>query len=331
MLHPRHSLPGRFVAGVGALFAILAIGLPAQGQDYPNRPIRMFVGYPAGGSVDGVARRIAPFLQKELGQSVVVENRAGAGGVVAAAAVAKSEPDGYTLIMQASPTQTISPFMIASMPFDPLKDYSAISGVVETSFALVITRNSPARTLAEFITLAKANPGKLTYATSGAGSSAHLATELFQKMSGTNLLHVPYKGVAPIMTDLLSGRVDISFVGAGTVAGQAKAGQVRVLGISTKARTPVLPEVPTIAEAGVPGFDISNWNGIEGPPGLSPAIVARLNTAVRNALADPALAKAYLDAGYRLIPSAPEEMAAKIRTEHALWGGVIKSLNLKPE
>lgn len=313
------------------LLMFLCAAPPAWSQNYPVRPVYVVVGYAPGGPVDIVARRIAPYMQQELGQALVVENKPGAGGVVGAAGVARAEADGYTLILQASPTQTIAPFLNASLPFDPLKDYSPISSLVETGFALAINKDFPARNLQELIAYARANPNKVNFGTSGVGSSAHLASELLKKMSGTEMLHVPYKGASAALADVIAGTVTFTFIGIGDVVGQVKGGQVRAIGVSTAVRSPALPDVPTIAEGGLKGFDMSNWFGLEGPPGLGAAVTARLNAAARKSLADPALAKQFADMAYRVIPSSPDEMAEKIRTEYRFWGGMIKSLGLKPE
>lgn len=316
-----------------ARFAVLlGVASWAEAQAFPDRPIVVQVGFAAGGPVDNVARTLAAFMARDLGQPVVIENRPGAAGLIAAAAVARAKPDGHTLILQASPTQTVAPFLNANVAFDPLKDYSPISGAVETAFALVIHKDHAARDLRELVAYARANPGKLTFASSGAGSSSHLAAEMLRKMTGTEIVHVPYKGTAPALTDVVAGQVAILFMGVGDVAPFVRSGRVRALGISTKARSAALPDVPTIDEAGVPGFDVNNWFGLEGPPGLAAPVVARLNGSVRRALADPAIARQLVEQqSYRLIPSTPDEMSRRIQAEYATWSAVIRSLNLRPE
>ena len=301
-------------------------------QAYPAKPIAVAVGFGAGGPVDSVARQLGTFMAKDLGQPVVVENRPGAAGIVAAAAVAKARPDGYTLILQASPTQTVAPFLNANIAFDPLKDYSPISGVVETAFVLLIAKDHPAKNVRELIQYAKAKPKEVNFGSSGIGSSSHLAAEMLKKMAGVDMTHVPYKGNAAAITDILGGQLTLLFSGVGDAVPFVKSGRIRALGISTDVRSAAMPDVPTVAESGVPGFNVNNWFGLEGPPALPAAVTATLNASVRKALADPAIARVLVEQQYyRLIPSTPEEMAARVQSEYAAWSGVIKALDIKPQ
>lgn len=311
------------------VLACFSAGAQAQSGSYPARPVKVLVGYEAGGSVDTVARRMAAQLQTELGQSFVVENKPGAGGVLSAAQLAKAPADGYTIALQASPTRTIAPFFNSNIAFDPLKGYTPISSVVETGFAVLVTPDFPARTLPEMIAHLKAHPGKVAYGTAGVGSSVHLATEVFMKATGTQMLHVPYKGVAPVLNELVAGRLQVTFMAVGTAMTQIKAGKVRALAVTSSQRDPGLPDLPTVSEAGVPGFEASNWHGFEGPPGLPRDVVDKLNAAIRKALSNPTLVKTFADSSLNVIPSTPETMGARLAREYAMWGDVIKTLDTK--
>ncbi len=301
----------------------------AQSQTYPTRPVRVIVGYAAGGPVDTAARRIAPYMQKDLGQPVVVENRPGAGGVVGSDFVAKAEPDGYVLVFTASPTQTMSPHLQKTMPFDPLKDYTPISGVVGFATLLVVGKDFPTTTVGQLVAYAKANPDKVSFGSAGIGASNHLSGELLKKMSGTSMLHVPYKGNAPALTDVIGGKITFMFNSVGDSLGFVNGGQVRALAVSSKERSRALPGVPTMIESGMPGFDVTAWYALEGPPRLPAAIVNRLNIAVRASLADPVLSKQFFDLGYDVMPSSPDELAARVKADYDLWSGVAKGLNIE--
>ena len=311
-----------------ASLLLLSLASTAQSQSYPTRSVRMIVGYAAGGPVDTSARRVAPYMQKDLGQPVVVENRPGAGGVVGSDFVAKAEPDGYVLVFTASPTQTMSPHLQKTMPFDPLKDYTPISGIVAFATLLVVGKDFPATNVGQLVAYAKANPDKVSFGSAGIGASNHLSGELLKKMSGTNMLHVPYKGNAPALTDVIGGKITFMFNSVGDSLGFVNSGQVRALGVSSKERSRTLPNVPTMIEAGMPGFDVTAWYALEGPPRLPPAIVNRLNIAVRASLADPVLSKQFFDLGYDVMPSSPDELAARVKADYDLWSGVAKELKI---
>ena len=308
---------------------LLSLASTAQSQSYPTRSVRMIVGYAAGGPVDTSARRVAPYMQKDLGQPVVVENRPGAGGVVGSDFVAKAEPDGYVLVFTASPTQTMSPHLQKTMPFDPLKDYTPISGVVGFATLLVVGKDFPTTTVGQLVAYAKANPDKVSFGSAGIGASNHLSGELLKKMSGTSMLHVPYKGNAPALTDVIGGKITFMFNSVGDSLGFVNGGQVRALAVSSKERSRALPGVPTMIESGMPGFDVTAWYALEGPPRLPAAIVNRLNIAVRASLADPVLSNQFFDLGYDVIPSSPDELAARVKADYDLWSGVAKGLNIE--
>jgi len=314
----------------GTLLLALAMASPAwaQAPAYPSKAVRVFVGYAAGGPVDNAFRRIAPAFSKELGQSVVIENRAGAGGVLAADAVAKAEPDGYTLIFQASPTVTMTPHMMKSVPFDPIKDFTPISMVVGFATTLVVNKDFPARNLQQLIAYARANPGKVSYGSAGIGASNHLSGELLAKRANLTMIHAPYKGNALALTDVISGQLSFMFNSIGDSVGFLEKGQLRALAVSSKARSRVLPDVPTMIESGVPDFDVTAWYALQAPPRLPRPIVNRLNTAIGRALADPTVAKQFHDIGYDVMPGTPEELAATVQADFERWGPVARSIKI---
>ena len=314
--------------GVAALMACAAACAAAQAPAYPNKAVRVFVGYAAGGPVDNAFRRIAPAFSKELGQSVVVENRAGAGGVLAADAVAKAEPDGYTLIFQGSPTVTMTPHMMKSVPFDPIRDFTPISMAVGFATVLVVNKDLPVRDVQQLIAYARANPGKVSYGSAGIGASNHLSGELLAKRANLQMIHAPYKGNALALTDVISGQLSFMFNSIGDSIGFIQKGQVRPLAVSSKARSRALPDVPTMIETGVPDFDVTAWYALQGPPRLPRPIVNRLNTAIRGALADPTVARQFNDIGYDVMPSTPEELAAIVQADYERWSPVARSIKI---
>ncbi len=319
-----------FHYGLGVAILVTAM-MPtlAGAQPYPNRPVRIVVGYPAGGPVDVTARFIVPGLQKSLGQPVVIDNRGGASGTVGADHVAKAAPDGHTLFFSASATRAINPHVQKNMPFDALKDYTPISLVVNASNALVVAQDNPARTVGELITYAKANPERVTFGSAGIGASNHLSGELLQKVTDTRMVHIPYKGNAPSMADVMGGKITFMFDAISTAASAAKGGRARVLAVASPTRSRALPDIPTMAEAGITNFDVPNFYGFEGPPGLPAPIVARLNAAMREALADPDIAKRLIDGGYDLAPGTPEDYAAKVKATYDHWARVTAGMKFE--
>ena len=253
---------------VAIAFAVLAPG--AQAQSYPDKPIRLVCPFPPGGAVDIASRAVAHELTQILGQPVTVDNRPGAGGNIGADIAAKSAPDGYTLLMTTSGIMAINPALYSKLPFDTIKDFAPVSMVVLLNNVLVVNPSLPVKSVKELIALAKARPGKLTYASSGNGTSIHLSAELFKSMTGVDMLHIPYKGSAPAITDLLGGQVDMMFDNIPSSLPQIKAGKLRALAVTGAKRSPLMPDVPTIAEAGVPGYDSYVWFGIVGPPARRP-------------------------------------------------------------
>lgn len=342
--HARNTVRARPLAGeptrralmrhaLAALVTVAAV-LPAQAsaQDaFPSRPIRLVVAYAPGGPVDGAARIFAPLLSQKLGQQVVVENKPGAGGIIGADMVAKAPPDGYLLHFVASPPLTISPHIQRKIPFDPLKDLQPISMMVDYANVLVVNNDTPARSVPELIAYAKANPGKVTYGSAGVGGSNHLSGELLAHMSGTQMLHIPYKGNNPAMVDVIGGKITMMFDITGTATNYVRGGKVRALAVTSAKRNRSLPEVPTMIESGLAGYDVVGWFGIVGPAALPRPIVDKLNQAARQVLADPALIERLQGLGYEPRPTTPEEFQSVIRKDFDLWGKVVRDAKIERE
>ena len=318
-------------ARLATLFAVplLLAGLGLQAQPYPSRPVRLIVPYPPGGASDLHARHLAAKMS-DLGQPIVIENRVGAGGNVAFDYVAKAAPDGYTLLWGAG-SMTVAPALTANLPFDVVKDYAPISLVVVVQNVLMVPANSASKTVADLIAAAKAQPGKLNYASAGAGGIPHLTMELLKSMTGTDIAHIPYKGDSPALTDLIAGRVDMYFA---TIAGgiqHIKSGKVRALGVSAKKRAVTLPEVPTLDEAGVPGYEVVSWFGILAPAGTPREIVNLLHGHIVKAVAQPDLREKYVGLGSEPTTNTPQEFQALIRDSVAKFAQIAKGAGIKPE
>ena len=288
-------------------------------------PIRLLVGYAPGGPVDAAARLFAPALARELGQSVVVENRPGAGGVLAGDLVAKAAATGQVLFFGASPTITISPHVLKSMPFDPLRDLTALAPILSYANVLVVNKEQPFKTVADLQTYARANPGKVSYGSAGMGGSNHLSGELFARRVGAQLTHVPYKGNAPAMTDVIGGQLTMMFDIIGTGRNYVNTGRVRALAVTSRERNPSLPDVPTLRESGL-DFDVGGWYGLYGPPQLSAEQVTRLNDATRRALAQDELRAKLIEQGYDLWVGAPAALTERATRELTLWGSVTQGM-----
>lgn len=324
---PRSPSPRRRLLLPVVLFAALAApAASALAQDYPARAITLLVGYAPGGPVDAAARIVAPALAARLGQSVVIDNKGGASGTIAAAANAKAAPDGYTLFFAASATQTISPHVQRRLPYDSLKDYTPIALLVNAPNVLIINKDQAIPSIGALIAFAKAHPGKVSFGSAGLGASNHLAGELLKKLTGTDMLHVAYKGNAPAMADVMGGQISFMFDAVSTGAAAVTGKRVAALAVTSAQRHPLLPDVPTMAEAGISNFPEGSFYALEGPPGMPAAIVARLNTAVRAVLADPTIAKRLADAGYEVTPSSPEQLATRVKSEYERWGQVSQGL-----
>ncbi len=316
-----------FIASV-----LLTFG-PAQaqtGESYPSKPVRLILPFPPGGATEVLGRLIAERLTAGLGQPVVVENRGGAGGNVGAEAAAKSAPDGYTLVLVA-PSLAISPSLYTKLNYDPVKDLAPISLVGTVPNVLVTDPKLPVQNLSEFIALAKSKPGGMNFGSGGSGTSNHLGGELFNIVAGVKLVHVPYKGVNLAMNDVLSGRIQLVVIGVPIAAPHIKAGRLRALGIVAPQRSPILPDVPTVAEAGLPNFEVTTWYGVLAPAGTPRPIINRLNAELVRAMHAPEMKERLASIGTDPKTSTPEEFADYIRQEIAKWGKVIREAGLKAD
>ncbi len=314
-----------------ALAAALAMAANASAQTYPSRPVTVVVGFAPGGGTDTVARVMQRKLGEYLGQTIVVENRAGAGGTIAATVVAKTEPDGYTILLATIAALAINPHLNSKLPYKPLVDFAPISMATVSGNVLVVNPSVQAKTLAEYVKEANSKPGGMAYGTSGIGSAGNLAGELFRLTAKANLVHVPYKGGGPAMSDLLGGQIPSVFASATTATPQVKSGKLRALGSTGAKRSAALPEVPTIAEQGYPGYQATNWYAYVAPARTPKDIVARLNREIVKTLNDPATHEAILKQGEEPTPSTPEELAQHMASEYATWGRVIKEAGIPKE
>ncbi|HZQ73539.1 MAG TPA: tripartite tricarboxylate transporter substrate binding protein [Burkholderiales bacterium] len=309
--------------------AVLWVSLwlsPAFGQSYPAKPLKLIVPFSAGGSSDVLARGVARQLGEQLGEPVVVENRAGAGGMIALEYVAKQSPaDGYTVLFGTIGTNGIGPALYRHLAFDPVKDLAPVSSLHTLPNVLLVNAGVPAATVAELIALAKARPGQLTFASAGSGSASHLSGELLKSATGIDILHIPYKGGGTAMPDVLSGQVSMMIETVTSALSAVRSGKVRALAVTTAQRWPSLPDVPTMIEAGVPGFEITSWTGLFAPAATPRPIVARLNAELVKAAHDPAYTKQMATLGVEAISSTPEEFAAFVQSEVAKWGRAIQS------
>ena len=319
---------------LGALLATTAAGTagrPAGAQDrYPSMPIRLVIPFPPGGGADAVARPLAPLMTETLGQPIVIDNRGGANGNIGAEIVAKAPADGYTLLL-ANSSLTISGGLYRKLPFDPLADFSPISLVGVTPSLLATNPSVPARTVKEFVELAKARPGKLSYGSSGIGSTMHLGAALLQSMAGLETVHVPYKGGGPAIADALSGQTDFIFVNPVAVLAQIRAGKLNALAVTSKKRLAILPDVPTFEESGYPGLVSSTFYGLLGPAGLPREVVMRLNAAVVAAVARKELADQLVALGYEMESNTPEQFAAFLRDDSDQWLRLIRMTGASAE
>jgi tripartite-type tricarboxylate transporter receptor subunit TctC len=291
----------------------------AQQTSWPTRPIRMLIGYPAGGATDVAGRLLAEQLGRRLGQQIVVENRAGAGGTVAANAVVRSEPDGYTLLLAASPEVSIEPITMKALPYDPVKDLQPITLVGQVPFFLVVNPSLPVHTLDEFITYVKARPGQLNYSSFGNNTSNHLAGELFKLLTGTKSVHVPYKGSGPSIVDLMAGQVQYTFDTPPAVLAQVRAGKLRALAVAAPHRLASAPDVPTFAEAGLPAFTGGTWFGLLAPAKTPHAIIERVNAEAVAVLNSPDFVKTFSDRGIVASPQTPEAFGRFVQSEVNKW------------
>ena len=326
------------LARVAAVYAVVCAAAwlgatPARAQgaaNYPNKPVKLIVPFAPGGFTDVTARILGQKLTAALGQNFIIENKAGAGSTIGTDFVAKSAPDGYTLVMVSS-THVISPWLYKNMPYDPIKSFTPVGKLVDSAYVLLINPKVPANNVQEFIKLAKAAPDTIHYASSGNGSAQHLMGGLFVNMTGAPLKHVPYRGSAGATTDLVSGVVQSSFAGVPNALSQVPQGRLKALAVTTAKRIPQLPDVPTLQEAGVAGYDASVWLALLAPAGTPRDIVLKLNAEIAKLMASPETAKALSDAGVEVAPSSPEAMASYMVQELERWGKVVKDTGVKLE
>jgi tripartite-type tricarboxylate transporter receptor subunit TctC len=305
--------------------SMLLVAAGAAAQGYPNKPIRLICPFPPGGAVDIASRAVAAELSKNLGQTVAVENRPGAGGNIGGAEAARSAPDGYTLFMSTSGIQAINPTLYRKMPFDPNRELMPVSALVSLSNVLVLHPSVPAASLAEVLALVRARPGQINYASSGNGTSIHMSAELFKSMTGTNIVHVPYKGSAPAVTDLLGGQVQMMFDNIPSALPHIKAGKLKPIATTGARRDPALPDLPTIAEAGVPGYEAGVWFGLTVPAGTPKEIVARLTAESIKSTKSPDFVKRMSELGYVILGTSAEQMAEMTHADLKRWPPVVKA------
>ncbi|WP_404300299.1 Bug family tripartite tricarboxylate transporter substrate binding protein [Alicycliphilus denitrificans] len=307
-----------------AVAAAGALPLGAAAQNYPTKPVTIIVPFSAGGTTDILARIVGQGLTAELGQPVVVDNKPGAGGNIGGSLAAKAAPDGYTLFMGTVGTHAINQALYKKMPFDPVKDFAPLSRVATVPNLLVAHPSQPFKTVKEMIAYAKANPGKITFGSPGSGASPHVSGELFKSMTGTDLLHVPYKGSAPAMTDLLGGQTSIMFDNMPSAIQHVRSGKLRPIAVTTAKRSPELPDVPTIAEAGVPGYEATSWFGMFAPAATPKPVLDKLNAALIKVLNQADVKKKIAEQGGDVVAETPAQFAAFIKSESTKWGKVVK-------
>ena len=303
----------------------MALALSSNAFAWPDKTITLVVPFPAGGATDALARTLTPKLQEKLKQNVIVDNKAGATGTIGAGFVKRAPADGYTLLVTSLGPLVIAPYLLAKVPYEASKDFDYLTVAVQAPNVLVVPASSPYKTMAELIAAEKANPGKLTFDSAGTGTSDHLSAELFWLQSGTSGLHVPYKGAAPAITDLLGGQVDAAFQNINNVLPHITAGKLRVLAIAAPKRSPLLPNVPTLTESGVKDADATSWQGVVAPKGLPPAVKAQIHAALMDALADPAVKQKFAEVGFEMVANTPEQFAAYQASEAARWKKLIET------
>jgi len=319
----------RLLSGVVLLVVLTGWGGAAPAQAYPAKPIRFIVPFPVGGIADVFARVIGQKFNDAWGQPVVVENRTGAGGNIAAEFVAKSPPDGYTLVMGSIGTHSVNVSLFRKLPYDPVKDFAPVALVMEADGLLVVHPSLPVKTVKELIALSRARPGQLTYASAGNGTASHLAGELFKMMAKVDMVHVPYKGNVPAITDLLGGQTSLLFATMPTVLPQVQAGKLRAIAVTGAARSPAAPDLPSIAEAALPGFEVTNWIGVFAPAGTPRDIVSRLNGETIRIMRAPEIQSRLLNEGAKSPAKTPEEFGAYVRAEIAKWAKVIQQAGIR--
>ena len=320
----------RVLSLLASTVMILAAAAPSTAQDYPSHPIKMIVPFGAGGPTDIFTRLLAEELRKALKQPFVLENRPGAGTIIGTEAAAKSPPDGYTVLM-ISATQTTTETLVPSKPYKLLRDFVPVASLLNSELVMVVHPSVPVNTVKDFITLAKSKPGALNYASSGVGSNYHMAGELFKNLTGTDILHVPYKGSSGARNDIISGQIEMMFDSVPSMAPMIQAGRVKALGTTGKMRSAILPDVPTLSEAGVPGYEATIWIGVMAPAGTPQAIITLLNTEINKILARADVVEAWTKQGATAMSMTPEQFGDYVQSEIDKWARVINANGIKPE
>jgi tripartite-type tricarboxylate transporter receptor subunit TctC len=318
----------KFIYGLLGLVSLLFVPAHAQAQAYPDKPIKLIVPWPPGGGADVVSRLLSKAVGDDLGTQVIIDNRGGAAGNIGATAAARSTPDGYTIAFAYSGTHSINRHLYKSMPFEE-SDFAPVVFVASVPQLLTVRADSPYKSVADVIAAAKANPGKLTYGSSGNGAINHLAGQMFADMAGVKLQHVPYKGGAPATNAILSGEIDLIFGEPAPLLPHVKGGKLRALAVTSAKRSPGVPDLPTIAEVAVPGYEVTSWNGFLAPAGTPDAAIKRLNASFNKVLSDPAMRERLIQMGYEPVGGAPELFSAHIAAETKKWGPVIKASGLE--
>ena len=324
----------RFAAALWCLWSLPAVSPHAAertGAAYPSKPVRFIMPYPIGGSIDMSGRLVAQQLGENLGQQIVIDNRTGAGGTLGTEIAVHAAPDGYTIVMGGTGTLAISPGLGRKLGYDPVKDFAPITLLATTPYVLVVHPSVAANSAKELIELAKSQPAKLNYASGGSGSAPHLIGEMFRTSAGAHIVHVPYKGSTPAKIDLLAGRVQMFFSGIPSVLPEIRAGKLKAIGVTSADRSATLPEVPTIAESGIPGFDVSPWFGVLAPARTAPQLVKRLNEEIVRALRTPAVRERLVRSGVDPVGGSPQEFSALIRGEMRKWAQAVKASGAKVE
>ena len=322
-------MPSR-LAKLALAFLLLAAASPSlQAQDLPDRPIRIVIAFPAGGPTDFVGRLVADKVKDILGRPFIIENKAGANGALGADYVAKSEPDGTTLFLTTLGAVGVTPHMRSDVPYDSIKDFAPVTNVVLNTTLIVVREESPLKTMKDLVAAAKAKPGEMTFASTGVGSPPHLTLELLQSVAGVKFVHVPYRGAAPALTDLLGGQVQLFAADAPVLMSSIKGGKIRALGAASGQRNPMLPDVPTLAEQGYPNIVVDNWYGLLAPAKTPPAIIAKINDAFVKAINDPVVKKKLIDSGAIPVADTPAEFGKFFKNEYDRWGKVVRASGMK--
>ena len=311
-----------------AVLSVAAVGA-AQAQSYPNKPVRLIVPYPAGGTTDIIARLAAQQLSERLKQPFVVENKAGANGAIGSVEVARAPADGYTLLMGTASTHGINSAVYKSLPYDAVKDFAPVTIVASTPNIIAVHPSVPAKNLQELLALAKAQPGKLNYGSTSLGGSPHMSAELLKMMAGVDMVHVPYKGAAPMLTDLMGGQVQVGFDNLPSTINFVPSGKVRAIAVTTPQRWTGAPEIPTVAESGLPGYEVSGWFGLLAPAGTPPAVLATIQQALAEAVKQPDVNKQMLELGAQPVANTPDAFAKLVQADVAKWRDVVKTTGVK--